>query len=361
MKPLDFNARQSAIIEEMQKHEIDLFFITPSIDFGYLFRAFLTISERLVCGILSTNQDSQLIAPSFEKENMQNHTTFDDIRTWNEDEDPFSVLKNSIKNNVKKIALEPTMPFEIFFKLHKKFPDAEFIDGSKIIRKQRAIKSDAEIERMEKAGQYTVNGMIRALDNLKTGISELEFLKIVQNEMTIESGEPSWALVQFDENSAIPHGPPSERKLKDNSVVLIDAGTMCNHYFADITLTTFYGKVTADFLNIYEVVQEANNMALEKSQTSISCEEVDIAARNVIEKAGYGKFFTHRLGHGLGLEVHEEPYMVKGNTRKLDKGNVHTDEPGIYIPNKFGIRIEDDILVDNKSRRLVTFDRQLWT
>ena len=344
----------------MVEENIDLFFITPSIDFGYLFKSFMGISERLVCGILNSTDNPEVIVPAFEKENIQKHTPFENVITWEEDQNPFDILKASISKNVKKIALEPSMPFEIYYKIQKKFHDAEFIDGSHIIRKFRSIKSEAEIERMEMSGRYTVDGMIRALEYLEPGLTEIEVLKIVQREMTALSGEPGWALVQFDENSAIPHGPPSERKLKENSVVLIDAGTMCDHYFADITLTTFYGKVTDEFLKIYNIVEEANEVALETSKAGVPCERVDFAARKVIEESGYGKYFTHRLGHGLGLEVHEEPYMVKGNSNPLLKGQVHTDEPGIYIPGKFGVRIEDDILVDEKSRRLVTFDRYLW-
>jgi len=360
VKPLDSRKRQSIIIEDMNESEIDLFLITPSINFGYLFKAFMSISERLICGALSIHDDAQIIAPSFEKENIQNRTSFDDVITWNEEEDPFAVLKGNIHYNVKKIALEPTMPFEIYTKLKKQFPEAEFIDGSAILRKQRSIKTEAEIERLEKAGKYTVDGMMSALKLLKPGLTELDVLKLFQKEMTLQSGEPSWVLVQFDENSAVPHGPPSTRKMKENSVVLIDAGTMCDNYFADITLTTFYGNVTDEFLKVYEIVQEANDAALDASKVGVPCEEVDFAARKVIDKAGYGQYFTHRLGHGLGLEVHEEPYMVKGNTRQLVKGNVHTDEPGIYMPNKFGVRIEDDVLVGDRTKRLVTFDRHLW-
>ncbi|MBY9001653.1 MAG: aminopeptidase P family protein [Candidatus Heimdallarchaeota archaeon] len=361
MKTLNYEKRQTAIVENMNKAEIDLFLITPSIDFGYLFKGFVSLSERLKCGMLSTHDDARMIAPFFEKENMQNHTSFDDVITWKEDEDPYVVLKKAIPYDVKKIALEPTMPFEIYIKLQKQFPDVDFVDGSKIIRKQRATKSEAEIERLEKAGRYTVDGMLSALDLIKPGMTELEVLKLFQEEMTLQSGEPSWALVQFDENSAVPHGSPSTRRMRENSVVLIDAGSMCDHYFADITLTTFYGKVTDEFLKVYEIVESANEAALEASKIGIPCEEVDFAARKIIDEAGYGEYFTHRLGHGLGLEVHEEPYMVKGNNRLLVEGNVHTDEPGIYIPNKFGIRIEDDIFVGEKSKRTVSFDRYLWT
>ena len=286
--------------------------------------------------------------------------TFDDIVAWKEDENPFVVLKQEISTDVRRIAIEPTTPFEIYSKIKKQFPNAEYLDGGFLIREMRSIKDDSEIERMKKSGEYTYKGILSTIENLKEGLTELEILKLAQNEMTSLSGETSWALVQIDENSAIPHGPPSTKKLQKDSVILIDAGTTYDNYFADITVTTVFGKASEEFLKIYEIVEQANEAALQKSKEGVPAEQVDFAARNVIENAGYGEYFTHRLGHGLGLEVHEDPYIVKGNEERLVNGNVHTDEPGIYIPNKFGIRIEDDVLVGKNSERLVTFDRHIW-
>ena len=358
--PLNFKEREKKLKNDIENNDIDLFIIPPSVDFLYLFGGDFKISERLICGIIQKDDDSILIAPSFEKERMTNSTTFNDVVAWNEEEDPYSVLKNAISFDVKRIAIEPTTPFEIYSKLRKQFHEAEFIDGGHLIRKLRSIKDTSEIERMKKAGEYTVNGILNTIENLEEGLTELEILEIVQKEMTDLSGEPSWALVQIDENSAIPHGSASSKKLQKNSVVLIDAGTSCEHYFADITVTTVYGKASEEFLKIYEIVEEANETALQKSKMGVPAEQVDFAAREIIKKAGFGKYFTHRLGHGLGLEVHEEPYIVKGNKEPLISGNVHTDEPGIYIPGKFGIRIEDDVLVEETSKRLVSFDRYLW-
>jgi Xaa-Pro dipeptidase len=361
VKPLNFEKRQKNLNSDIIENEIDLFIIPPSVDFLYTFNGAFHISERLVCGILQMDADPILIAPSFEKERMIKYTTFDDVVTWKEEEDPYSILKSAISNDIRKIAIEPTTPFEIYFKLKKKFPEANFIDGGFLIRKMRTIKDEAEIERMEISGNNTVKGILNTIENLEEGLTELEILKIAQKEMTELSGEPSWALVQIDENSALPHGPPSTKKLKQDSVILIDAGTTCEHYFADITVTTVFGNASEKFLKVYEIVEKANEKALAKSKQGVPAEQVDFAAREVIEKAGYGKYFTHRLGHGLGLEVHEDPYIVKGNKEFLVSGNVHTNEPGIYIPGKFGIRIEDDVLVDKKSRRLVSFDRHIWT
>ncbi|NPD87440.1 MAG: aminopeptidase P family protein [Asgard group archaeon] len=361
MKSLNFEERENKLKKDIEKNDIDLFIIPPSVDFLYMFKGAFQISERLVCGIIQKDDDSILIAPSFEKKRMTKFTTFDDVVTWKEEEDPYAVLRDAISCNVKKIAMEPTTPFEIYSRLKKKYPEAEFIDGGFLIRKMRSIKDSAEIERMEISGENTVKGILKTIENLEEGLTELEILKRAQKEMTSLSGEPSWALVQIDENSAMPHGPPSNKKLQKNSVILIDAGTMCEYYFADITVTTVFGKASEEFLKVYDVVEQANDAALLKSKTGVPAEQVDFAAREVIDNAGYGKYFTHRLGHGLGLEVHENPYIVKGNKDPLLSGNVHTNEPGIYIPNKFGIRIEDDILVNKTSKRLVSFDRHIWS
>lgn len=360
MKPIDFLERQKLVKKKLQTQNIDMMMLAPSINFFYMFKGYLSLSERLICGVIDKNEDSFLIAPFFEKENMQIQTTFDDVTTWKEEEDPYSVLKKTITYEPKKIALEPTMPFEIYMKLKKQFPSCEFVNGGDIVNELRSIKNEPEIERMVKAAEFTKEGVINTLNLVKEGQTELEILKLTQEQMSLLSSEMSWALVQIDENSAVPHGKPSNKKLKEESVILIDAGTSCEHYFADITVTSVFGKASDEFKKIYSIVEEANFAALEKSKTSVPAEEVDFAARGVIEKAGYGKYFTHRLGHGLGLQIHEEPYIVKGNKKPLVKGNVHTDEPGIYVPGKFGIRIEDDVLVEEKSKRLVEFDRYLW-
>jgi len=360
VKPIDFLKRQKLVQEKLSSQDIDMLMIPPSINFFYMFKGYMQLSERLICGVIDKTDDPLLIAPSFEKENMQIQTTFDDVLTWKEEEDPYVVLKQAMPYEPKTIALEPSTPFEVYSRLRKQFPSSEFANGSAILNDLRTIKTEAEMERMVQAAEHTSEGILKTLELIQEGQTELEILKLTQQQMTLLSGEMSWALVQIDENSAVPHGKPSNRKLKKDSVILIDAGTTCEHYFADITVTSVHGTASDEFKKVYSIVEEANNAALEKSKAGIPAEEVDFAARAVIEKAGYGQYFTHRLGHGLGLQVHEEPYIVKGNKVPLLTGNVHTDEPGIYMPGKFGVRIEDDVLVEEKSKKLVEFDRYLW-
>jgi len=159
--------------------------------------------------------------------------------------------------------------------------------------------------------------------------------------MSLLSGEPSlFALVQFGVNSSNPHGSPSNKKLKRDEVVLIDAGTSYNGYIGDITNTTVFGRPNEKFLEIYNIVEEANRRARDMGGVGILPSQVDAVARDYIVEKGYGQYFTHRTGHGIGLDVHEVPYIIQTNLVPLGLKNTFTIEPGIYIPGKFGVRIE---------------------
>jgi Xaa-Pro dipeptidase len=150
-------------------------------------------------------------------------------------------------------------------------------------------------------------------------------------------------LVQFGPQSALPHGGTTSAKLAPNMVVLIDAGGEFQGYASDITRTRWFGDaVPSKFREIYDVVHDAQSAAMARVRPGVECQEIDRAARAVIAKAGYGQYFTHRLGHGMGMDEHEPAYMVEGNTRPLEPGFVFSVEPGIYLPNEFGVRIEDD-------------------
>jgi Xaa-Pro aminopeptidase len=151
-------------------------------------------------------------------------------------------------------------------------------------------------------------------------------------------------VVQFGPSSALPHGAAGERPLSQDEAVLIDAWDKPEGYYYDITRSTFFGKPTDEYRKIWSIVLDAQTAAIEKAAPGVPCFQVDAAAREVIEKAGYGEYFTHRLGHGLGIDVHEPPYMVAHNRTLLEPGMTFTSEPGIYLPGRFGVRIEDDIL-----------------
>jgi Xaa-Pro dipeptidase len=179
-------------------------------------------------------------------------------------------------------------------------------------------------------------------------MTEQEGERVLEEEFE-RLGTPSGGLVQFGPSSALPHGGPGGRKLRPGDVVLIDTGCNVNGYNSDVTRTACFGKPSDRVRLVYRTVDRAQLAGIQALRAGATGEQVDAAARKVIDDAGFGKYFTHRLGHGLGMDGHESPYLVSGNTAPLVPGNVETVEPGIYLPGEFGVRIEDDYAVTESS------------
>jgi Xaa-Pro dipeptidase len=173
---------------------------------------------------------------------------------------------------------------------------------------------------------------------------------VILGEEFSRVGTPSGGLVQFGPSSALPHGGPGDRRLAAGDVVLIDTGCEVEGYTSDVTRTAVFGRASDRFRRVYDVVARAQRAGIDALGPGVACEEVDAAARKVITEAGFGEYFTHRVGHGLGMDGHETPYLVAGNRRPLASGNVETVEPGIYLPGEFGVRIEDDYAVTASGR-----------
>ena len=187
---------------------------------------------------------------------------------------------------------------------------------------------------MRKAIEVALPRFRRAFESLRPGATEAEISHAFGGEN----------VVQFGPSSAFPHGASGPTPLSKDQAVLIDAWDKPDGYYYDITRSTFFGKPTDEYRKVWSIVLEAQGAAIEKAAPGVPCFEVDAAARRVIEKAGYGEYFTHRLGHGLGIDVHEPPYMVGHDRTVLEPGMTFTSEPGIYLPGTFGVRIEDDIV-----------------
>jgi len=252
------------------------------------------------------------------------------------------------KMGTSNIGMEPSTDFATYWKLRSVAPKLEFVDASSIFTALRIQKAPEELEAIRRANTITLESIAAAQAQLATGKTELEILKVIENEMEKRGGAPG-GLVQFGPGSALPHGDPSKRELERGMVVLMDVGCRVDGYTSDITRTIFWGNERpARFKEVFNIVWQAQQAGVETARAGIECQAVDRAARAVIDKAGYGKYFTHRLGHGMGLDGHEPPYLVEGNNFKLQPGNVVTIEPGIYLPGEFGVRIEDDFLVTEK-------------
>lgn len=251
------------------------------------------------------------------------------------------------RHNIKKIAVEGDfMTVRNLKKYSKTFPQCSFLAEGELdtfICEQRAIKRDEEIKKIKKAQKITGEAYFHILNFIKTGVSEQDLALEIELFMR-KNGAQNTAfdlIVVSGENSALPHGVPGGRTLKPGDFITMDTGAVVDGYRCDMTRTVALGEVSEEQKNVYDIVLNAQCAALEKIRRGVTCGEIDAAARNIIKSAGYGEFFGHGTGHGVGLEVHEYPLVSPGNSCILSSGMIVTVEPGIYIPGKFGVRIED--------------------
>jgi Xaa-Pro dipeptidase len=339
------NKKLNRLQNLMRTSEIDTIIIPLGINFRWLFGLKEVPSERLLASIIESEGSPQFLVPSFEVDRIKKATNVVEVVGWEETENPFRKLSTElVPDKTRTIGIEPKMWFSVFQNISTNLPDKKFIDTESLFGSLRSIKDEEEIKNLQKAVQKSADTIIKTLNELETGVKESEIQSILKNRLNWGSGEEVFTLVQFGDNSALPHYHGGERRLKKDDVVLIDAGGTVNNYWGDITITTVFGKATDKFKDVFTIVNSANQSGKEAVSRNMTPHEIDFTTRQVITKEGYGEYFTHRTGHGLGLEVHENPYIVNGNHEPLQTGNSFTIEPGIYIPGKFGIRIEDNVI-----------------
>ncbi|MFX1282629.1 MAG: M24 family metallopeptidase [Promethearchaeota archaeon] len=329
----------------MKAAQIESLIIFPGVNFRYIFGLMEEPSERLFVGIIETENSPKMLVPSFEVDRVKRLTGITDCIGWEETQDPYSLLPKFMSlDHGKTIAIEPKMWFSVYQKIAKKFPEKKFISASVFFNPLRAVKDEHEQKLLLKASQKSGDAIVATLNELEVGISEAEVKSILKEKLSWGLNERSGSLVQFGENSSLPHYPGGNKKLVKDDIVLIDAGGTIENYWGDITITTVFGKASRRFKEIYDIVYQANKIGKEAVIKNKLPSDVDLATREFIMSKGHGEFFTHRTGHGIGLEVHEHPYIVGNNRTPLVPGNVFTIEPGIYLPGEFGIRIEDNVI-----------------
>ena len=362
----EYKIRLEKIQNLLKENDFDALFVTLGKNFQYILKSSAHLSERLVCGVIPVSGDPLLLCPAFEKLNFsKTPIQKDNLLLWEEAENPFERLHGlSTELGILdgNIALSPDTPFDFYSKMAKKLPKALFASAYKIFLTSRVIKTETEISLLRKANEATSQGIEAAFSQTQEGMTEKDLAQIVIKELGDRSNEPvQFAAVQFGENSADPHAQPTSRKLHKEEVILIDAGTSIEGYNGDITNTSFFGRPPKEFLNVYTIVEEAQEKAVAGAKEGVSGEFVDDLARSYITEKGFGKYFTHRTGHGIGLDVHEEPYIVNGNKKPLLENQAHSVEPGIYLEGKFGVRIEDIVFVGKQSGiRSTNVARRLW-
>ena len=323
-----------------------VFVSSGTTSFAYLAGAKVERSERLIALLVPVEGDPFLIAPAFELERMRRQTRIRALRPWEERESPYAVVRDALGtgHGNARILVEPHTEYQAAQALAHALPGAALIDGTAAFEQLRLHKDDEELARIRRAIVVTQQVFDATFAALRPGVRDREVSEAVSADFK-RAGYEGYALVQFGALSALPHGHPNGDALREDTVVLIDGGCVVDGYWSDITRTQWFGGApSAEFTRVYHVVHDAQSAAIARARPGVPAQEVDRAARAVIDKAGYGAYFTHRLGHGLGMDGHEPAYMVEGNTQLLEPGFVFTAEPGIYLPGKFGVRIEDDVV-----------------
>jgi Xaa-Pro dipeptidase len=313
-------------------------------NFRYLVGDDFGRSERLIALLLPVDGEPLLIAPSFEVERVKRGVKVGSVRGWEESEDPFGLLRSSLgrARAAARILVEPKTEYWTAMAVARAMPAARLIDGSRVFEELRLIKSPEEIARMRRAIEITEDSIAATFDQLRAGMRDGDIARIVAAEHA-KRGVGGGALVQLGAQSALPHGGTVDAELRDGMVVLIDGGCDFQGYSSDITRTRWFGDQPSErFREVYNLVHDAQSAAMERVKPGVAAQEIDRAARAVITRAGYGKNFTHRLGHGMGMDGHEAAYMVEGSTLPLQAGFVFSVEPGIYMLDQFGVRLEDD-------------------
>jgi Xaa-Pro aminopeptidase len=349
--PAVFARRLERLQAELKTRELHLLVAEPGTNFQYFTGHNPGRSERLILLLAPAVGNPVIVCPAFEVERIRRDGVIQDVRGWEEHEDPWRLvrqvglaLKPPRRNGVA--ALEASTSYGTYVRLDESLTGWAFVNGAPVTERLRIVKDAGEVALIRRAIAITEAAIAATFAQLAPGLTERDVAQRLSREMQ-ERGAPGGGLVQFGPSSAVPHGGPGGGKLVRETVVLIDAGCRVEGYVSDITRTIWFGDSPSDeFKRVFNLVHDAQTAAMELGRPLFTqCQQMDRAARKVIADGGYGSSFTHRLGHGVGMDGHEVPYLVEGNETRLEPGMVFTLEPGIYQLGKFGVRIEDDCLM----------------
>jgi Xaa-Pro dipeptidase len=328
--------------------------VTDPISIAYLtgFRA--DTAERLMALALS-DDSATLIVPALEVENASSRVREIEVVGWKDGQDPWRALAGALGSPVRIGVEKGHLTLAAADRLRAFVDSAELADIGEEVRRLRLIKTPAEVEVLAQAALATDRVTARVLDSLAGGQTELEVASLLAQITSEEGALLSFPpLVQSGPNSALPHLPPGDRRLQAGDLVLLDFGAAIDGYKGDTTRMAVVGAAAPRELDLHRLVLEAHDAAIAAVRPGATTGEVDAAARGVLVEAGLGDRFIHRVGHGLGLQVHEDPSLDPGSRTVLEVGMTFTIEPGVYIPGWGGIRIEDDLVVTAQGARVLT-------
>ena len=359
-------SRSARLVERLTRAGLDGVILMPGPNLRYLTGLALHVSERPI--IVCLNREGRLVVllPGFEGGRAQGVFPGAEFVSYTDEvgyAPAFAELAQVLALGGKRLAVEyQNMRVLELRALEAAAPSAEYVSLEEHLPGLRAVKDEEELAALRTAIDITQAALRTMFTWPVVGWSERQLAERLSAEMMGRGADSvAFMIVVAGPNGADPHAGPSDRPLQPGDLVTIDCGAVHDGYTADITRTFAIGEIEPQLVEIYEVVRQANAAGRAAVRPGVAAQEIDRAARAVIERAGYGRYFTHRTGHGLGIETHEPPYMVEGNELRLEPGMVFTVEPGVYVPGLGGVRIEDDVVVTAEGGASLTSFPREWT
>jgi Xaa-Pro dipeptidase len=357
--------RQEKARPLMRANELDAILLMEGTSLNYFTGIHWWGGERMFAVVLPAKGDAFYVCPAFEEGRAREQIARSsddkqsDVRIWQEDESPYERMAQGLKDRgilTGKIGIEETVRFVFGAGVAGAAPQARLLSATSVTAGCRMIKSRSELDLMRLASQVTLTAYRAVYQALRVGMTQVETGSLIEAAHD-KLGFAGDALVEVGEYSAFPHGSAQAQVIREGVPILIDGGCRVEGYESDITRMLLLGKPPEKVKHAFEIVHLAQNAALAAARPGAECGSVDAAARKIISDAGYGpdyKYFTHRLGHGIGMDGHEWPYLVRGNTARLAANMTFSDEPGIYIRGEFGVRLEDVMHITEDGAELFT-------
>ncbi len=358
------SARLERARKLMAANQLDAIMITGGTALLYFLDMRWWQSERLFAVVVPAKGEPFFVTPAFEEDRAREQIkkgplASAEVLTWQEDENPYALVAQGLRKRsigTGTLGMEETVKYVFSDGVAKAAPALKITSATPVTAGCRGVKDAHEIELMRLASKVTLLAYAAAWKGLRDGMTQGDFSGLVSAAHS-RLGFPGGCSVQVNEYTALPHGSLTPQVIREGSIVLIDGGCAVEGYESDLSRTFVLGKATDKMKTVFDIVHRAQETAVKTAKPGLQAQAVDAAARKVITDAGYGpgyKYFTHRVGHGLGMDGHEWPYLVRGDTLALAPGMTFSDEPGIYIKGEFGVRLEDDMLITENGAELLT-------
>ncbi|GER66999.1 Xaa-Pro dipeptidase [Weizmannia acidilactici] len=354
------NQRLTQLMEWLNVENIDAAFITSTDNVFYLSGFRSDPHERLLGVAVFREKEPFLVCPAMEKNDAKNAGWEYDILDIRDTDNPWDLFAKKVHGRIKDVhtfAIEKEhLNVERYEALKQRFSGATFVAAEEKLRTMRLIKDKKERQILREAAAFADLAVETGIHEIKEGKTELEIVAAIEYAMKQKGiSEMSFATtVLAGAKAASPHGVPGLNKIEKGNLILFDLGVVHKGYCSDITRTVAFGELNEEQIRIYETVLKAEEAAVKAAKPGVKAKELDQIARSIIHDAGYGEYFTHRLGHGLGISIHEYPSVTITNELVLQEGMVFTIEPGIYVPGVAGVRIEDDVCITENGAEVLT-------